>query len=352
MKIRVAMLTGDTVYAERLSAGFNNRYFEKVEVACFTGLDSAKAFFGKSAVHVFLVEDGITLMPGDAPDNCAVAYLSHTKPVGSGDGIARIAKYQRLETMYKAILGLYDEKFGGDGISVGGDRSTRIITFASPAGGCGSSTAAAAFAVRAAGRGSPVLYLNCEVFGSEDQFFSSGESGLPELLFAIKSKKGAGIDVKLESMVSRTPEGVSTLRAFQSPVDLFSVGAEDITLFVTKLRESGMYDIVVFDTSMIPNDVLMSLLWASDTVVCTLDGSGRANEKMRRAFEYFRQVEDKTGKPLVEKIRVLYNRVIRGAQYGNDEWKTLGTIPRLEGNAPQKLKHISGEKAFEGLLKG
>ena len=51
MKIRVAMLTGDTVYAERLSAGFNNRYFEKVEVACFTGLDSAKAFFGKSAVH-------------------------------------------------------------------------------------------------------------------------------------------------------------------------------------------------------------------------------------------------------------------------------------------------------------
>ncbi len=41
MKIRAAMLTGDAVYADRLPAGFNNRCFETVEVACSVPMVSA-----------------------------------------------------------------------------------------------------------------------------------------------------------------------------------------------------------------------------------------------------------------------------------------------------------------------
>lgn len=352
MKIRVALLSEDRVYSERLSEGFGSRYFDKVEVACFTRLESAKTFFETNAVHVFLAEEGMNVTAADVPDRCAFAVLTRTKQGDKQDGVEAVAKYQRLEVLYKAILNLYDRKFEGRGISVSGDRETRLFTFASPAGGCGSSTAAAAFAVRLAGQGRRVLYLNCELFGSAEQFFPEGETGLPELLFAIKSRKGSGIDLKLETMASRSPEGVFTVRSFQSPVDLFSVTGEDAALFAARLRETGQYDAVVFDTVLIPSEPVLALAEASDALVCTLDGSRRANEKMRRAFEELRRAEERRGKPLTDRVRVLYSRVIRGAEYGSGEWTVLGTIPRLEGDTAQKLKHIAGEAAFDGLMKG
>ncbi len=352
MKIRVALLSEDRIYSERLSEGFGNRYFDKVEVACFTRLDSAKTFFEANAVHVFLAEEGLNVASTDIPERCAFAVLTKTQRGDQLDGFDTVAKYQRLETLYRAILNLYDRKFEGRGISVSGDRETRIFTFASPAGGCGSSTAAAAFAVRLAGQGSRVLYLNCELFGGGDPFFPEGETGLPELLFAIKSKKGTGIELKLETMAVRSPEGVYTVRSFRSPVDLFSVTGEDAALFAARLRETGQYDAVVFDTVLIPTEPVLALAEASDALVCTLDGSRRANTKMRLAFEELRRVEERRGKPLTERVRVLYSRVVRGAEYGSSQWNVLGTIPRLEGNAEQKLKHIAGEAAFDGLLKG
>ena len=109
---------------------------------------------------------------------------------------------------------------------------------------------------------------------------------------------------------------------------------------------------MVFDTVLIPSEPVLALAEASDALVCTLDGSRRANEKMRRAFEELRRAEERRGKPLTDRVRVLYSRVIRGAEYGSGEWTVLGTIPRLEGDTAQKLKHIAGEAAFDGLMKG
>ena len=75
-------------------------------------------------------------------------------------------------------------------------------------------------------------------------------------------------------------------------------------------------------------------------------------EQAAGELEELRRAEERRGKPLAERVRVLYSRVIRGAEYGSGEWKVLGTIPRLEGDTAQKLKHIAGEAAFDGLMKG
>ena len=348
--LKIALLTADRIYGKRLSDNLNSRYHDNLEIALFFQSAAALEKLSTVRMDVFLAEECFRELPEELPGHAAFAWLTE-EPVSRAD---TVAKYQKADDIYKAILDLYQRSGGGKSlVSAGG---AAILTFASPAGGCGSSTAAAACALRFAAQKKSVLYVNCEPFGSERVFFPAGEEGLSEILFDIRSRKGAALNnMKLESMAVKAQSGVSSLRSFDPMQDLVDVQSEDVEVFLKFLRESSPYSVVIFDTVMLPRDALLTLLDGSDAVISALDGSVRARDKMAQAYRYLETYENRSGKHILPKLRVLYNRV--SAKQENSgagaDWNVLGSLPPVQtSSAVQIAEYLAQSAVFDALPVG
>lgn len=352
MKLKLALLTADSDYGKRLFDVLNWKYAERVAARYFTAAETALDYLRENSVDILLADEDIGLPDGALPRRCILARLCERKSQRDGDD-TRIAKYQKVGDMLKDLQSLYADR--GDVILdfAAGDLQTAVITFASPAGGCGSSTAAAACALHLARHGKKVLYLGCELFGTADHLFMDGQEreGLGRLLFYLKSKSAA-LNLKLEGLtVSR--EGVDYIAACDTVMNLMTVSGENVEYFTELLRSMGRYDAVIFDTSFVPGAAFWALLGCSHRVVVTLDGSRQAQRKFERAVELLRAQEGRSEHRMLDKLRVLYNRVAsKGADMpANPEFPVLGGVNRIEGGSDwERIQAISGKDVFSTLL--
>lgn len=350
--LKIALLTADRIYGKRLSDSLNSRYHDNLEIALFSQQTTALEKLASVRMDVFLAEESFRDLPEELPGHAAFAWLTEEPAVGNDR--PAISKYQKLDDIYKAILDVYQK--GGGAKNFLTSSSTSILVFASPAGGCGSSTAAAACALHFAARRHNVLYVNCEPFGTEQTFFPAGDQGLSEILFDIRSKKGAALsNIKLESMAVKAASGVSSLHAFDPMQDLVDVKGEDVEVFLRFLRDSSQYSVVIFDTALLPKDALLTLLDGADAVVSALDGTVRARDKMAQAYRYLETYENRSGKSILSKLHILYNRVSAKQENfgGSASWSVLGTLPPVQGSsAGQIAEYLSQNPAFSSLPAG
>ena len=208
MKIKLAILEKDRSYLSRIVPAFGSKYADKLEIYSFTNYDVAIETVRISRIDVLLASDAFDIDVSKLPARCAFAYLVDSPGIDMINDQRAICKFQRADLIYKQILSAYSEKATGImGFAPGEEKST-VIVFASPAGGVGTSTIAAACALHFAKADKKVLYLNLETFGSADLFFQGeGVFDMSDLIFALKSKK-SNLHLKLESCIKRDARGV------------------------------------------------------------------------------------------------------------------------------------------------
>lgn len=353
MKIKLAILEKDIGYLSRIVAAFSAKYTDKLEIYSFTEYDVAISALTANKIDVFIASDAFDIDINEIPGRCGFAYFVDGLGVDTIKGQTAVCKFQKADLIYKQILSLYSENASNiSGLKLG-ESACRVVGFASPCGGVGCSTMAAAYAVACAGRGQRVLYLNLETYGASDIFFEAeGQFDMSDIIYALKSKK-TNIGLKIESCVKQDASGVYFFSQPKLVLDIMEMGTEEILQLISELEMSGNYSCIVIDMDFSLEKPYLEIYKQMNSIVIVSEGTVVSNTKVFRAYQALATIEQGTDISLINRISVIYNKFSNksGSLLENTEFKNLSGAPRYEhANEKQIVMQLSTMNLFEKIL--
>ena len=158
MKIKVALLDKDKEYLDRLTGVFNTKYADKLEVYSFTDEKNAIESVKEYRIDVLIAEEDFNIDKSEFKRNCGLAYFTGTPGIELIKDEIAICKYQRVDVIFKQILGVYSDMAANVATISGENDKSSVVIFTSPCGGVGTSTVAAACAIAHANMGKGILF--------------------------------------------------------------------------------------------------------------------------------------------------------------------------------------------------
>lgn len=353
MKIKLAILEKDASYLNRFINVFSTKYAEKIEVYSFTDKDVAVNALSSNRIDVFIVSDFFEIDVKEIPQRCSFAYFVDSPNVEMLNDQSAICKFQKIDLIYKQILNLYSENAGNiTNLQMNND-ACKIIAFASPAGGTGSSTMAAACALHFAMQGKKTLYLNLEKFGCADEFFTAeGQYDMSDIIFALKSKK-TNFSMKLESCVKQNSHGVFFYSKSKSALDMLELSSSEIVHMLTQIKILGMYEYVILDMDFGLDKESMEIYKQAHEIIWISDGSPISNDKLLRAYHALATMEMNAENPLIRRTSVMYNRFHKdkGQIVQEMDMAMLGGAPCIRYDAVgQLLNELAKSNVFDKIF--
>lgn len=353
MRIKLAILEKDVNYLNRIVSVFSTKYADKFEIYSFTELRLAMSVLEESKIDVLVANDTFEVDVNELPKRCGFAYLVDAPDVDTENNQRAICKFQKADLIYKQILSVYSEKAGSiSGLKLGDD-SAKILLFQSVSGGVGSSTVAAATALRFAGKGKKVLYLNLEKFGSSDLFFSAeGSFDMSDIVFALKSKK-ANLALKLESCVKQDVSGVCFYSQPKLALDMLELTHEEILRLISELKLSASYDYIILDMDFGMDKQMLKICRQAHNIIWVGDGSEISNTKIGNAYAALSIIEQSAEAPIMNRISLVYNKFSNktGKAIEISGLRGIGGTPRYEhATTDQVVKQIANMEMLDKLV--
>lgn len=354
MKIKVAILEKDISYLNRLVSVFSTKFVDKLEIYSFTDEEVAYSSLAQSRIDIFLASSVFEVDMDRVPPKCSFAYLVEAVDIESFRNQGVLYKFQRVDLIYKQIISLYSEKAEQTTVAhTGNGGSTKIISFLSASGGTGSSTVAAACAVRFGSMGKKVLYLNLEQFGSADVFFQAeGNGNFGDIIYAIKSKRG-NLLLKLESLVKKDESGVFFYSSALKALDMAELKAAECVELLNMIRDSGDYEYIILDMDFSLAKEEVQVLRQCNRIVLVNDGSSTSNEKLTRVIDSIAILEEMNDWNLMSRCSLLYNRFSSktSTTLNIEQINELGGIKRFEGyDTHQLIQQLAQLPVLDKLL--
>lgn len=353
MKIKLAILENDQSYLNRIVSVFNTKYSENFEIYSFTNMEIALEAIENNRINVLIADDEFDIDADKLPARCGFAYFVESAGIEQIKDQAAICKFQKVELIYKQILSIYSEKAGNVSEIKLGEDTCKIIAFTSASGGSGSSSVAASCAAHHAKKGMKTLYLNFEVLGSSDIFFSGeGQFDMSDIIFSIKSQK-TNLAIKLESCVKQDASGVYFYSQPKIALDMMELNEEEIIRLISDVRIAGTYNYIILDLNFSLNNSTRKILRQAHTVVLVGDGSENSNNKMNNAYLALSMLEANEEQPLVNRISILYNKFSNKTSQvlEIDGVKSIGGAPRYEhATTSQVVAELSKMMMFDQLM--
>ena len=351
MKIKLAMLESDSVYLRRVVPMFNSKFAEELEIYSFTDVDAAIACLEQKRIDVFLASNNFKIDFNLIPKQCGFAYLVESLDINSIDGHKAVCKFQKGELIYKQVLSIYSEHMPNiTGIAQNENGAMKTIAFCSPCGGVGTSTTAAGCAIALSNAGYRVLYINTEVYGEADNFFScDGQFDFSDVIFAVKSNK-TNRAMKLQSTVKQDATGVRFYSSVKVPLDMMEMKATDYIVLQDELKKIGCYDYVVMDMDF-PN-VLTEFKFFEhcNSVVVVTDESENSNIKLNKALRAIQILDSNNEFALQPRMWLLKNKITANVLNQN-EIRVLGSFPMYQSvSSAQMAKQLSLSDVFKQLF--
>lgn len=344
MKIKVVLLESDHNYLSKITSAFNAKFSDKIEIYSFTEKTLALSTLEKERVHVFIVAEDFEIDSAEIPKNCTFVYFVNSPDISSMNNQRTICKFQKVDVIYRQIFDIYSETVGNIVISKSKKSECKVIAFSSPAGGVGTSTMAAACAIRYARQGKKVLYFNIEKLGSADAFFSAdGSFNMSDVIFSLKSKK-ANLAFKLESYVKQDKSNVYFFSQAKFALDMAELTGDDWIQLIEELESTGTYEYIIVDMDFILDEDYLKLYEYTSAVIWVNSGTNITNGKTYRALQACRMIEQEKQIALIEKIHLIYNKFSNKTCRSID--KDLGI--ESEGGVP-RFSNIFDEQLVERL---
>lgn len=351
MKIKLAIVDNDANYAKRLISNLQINYADKIEPRFFSSYDLFEKYYQDNRVQVVLVSEELEVCKEQIPEDVSFAWLVADNTVKMLEGHSAVGKFQKVELLYKSVLGLYAD-MESRRVFRGGMRKD-CVTFTSAQGGAGTSSVAAAYALYLAKKGKRPLYLSLDRLSRSD-FFLHGEGsfGFSEILYAIKAQKG-NLALKAESIMERDDRGVLFFAPCKYAGDMLEMKVEDVEAFFTALNTIDSFDVLVVDLPMDFSDICSAVMnkYASSIFVIS-DGSRMGNVKFERAVEILR-VRGGKNEDLLMKAKLLYNRSDRGNKTKISEpiIEVAGELNFVDAQSQEEvIERLSVHPAFNQIL--
>lgn len=352
MKIKLAILEADERYLNRIVTVFSTKYADMIEIYSFTDKNIALATLEHDRIDVFIADEVFDIDINRLPKRCGFAYFADNSNVDYINDQYAICKFQKAELIYKQILDIYSEKAGNaSGFKLGNENS-RIIAFASVAGGDGASSMAVAAAMHFAAQNNKTIYLNLEKLGSSDSFLSgAGQYDMSDIIFALKSRK-ANIPFKLESCVKQDKSGVYFYSQTKLALDMYELTAEDIIRLLSELKLIGTYDYIIVDLDFGIDSDMLKILELVNALVWVGSGSDISNRKIERAYNALSILDQNNGSSVADKLYLIYNKFSSktGKAIENTGIKSIGGAPRYEhASVAQVLEQLYRMDVFDQI---
>ncbi len=353
MKIKLAILEKDQSYLNRIVSAFSTKYADKLEIYSFTDPRVAINTLENSRIDVLVASDVFEIDFKALPARCAFAYFVDSADIDAKNDQRAICKFQKADLIYKQIISLYSEKAGSiSGLKLGDD-SAKIIVFASPSGGSGSSTMAAACAKHYALKGMKTLYLNFEHYGSSDVFFNSeGQFDMSDIIFALKSKR-TNLSLKLEGSVKQDQCGVCYYSQAKLALDMLELTSDDMIHLISEIKLTGSYDRIVVDMDFSLSKDILKIYRQVHSWIWVGDGSEISNMKVFRAYNAIATIEAHAESPLTNRLCLIYNKFSSKSSTALDkiELKSIGGAPRYEhATVEQVLNQLTPMDMFDKII--
>lgn len=350
MQIKLAILEQDENYLKRMAAALSSRYAQELQLYSFTEAKEALTALKEKKIQVFLCSEECGIDLQAVPGTCSFAWLVESAGVDKLNGQRAVCKFQRVEQLYKQVLNLFSEQapeFSGGG---SGNAAMKVIAFASPAGGVGNSSLAAAFAISAAKAGKRVLFLNESVYGSADDFFfSDGQFDFSEAIYAVKSSR-TNRSIKLQSTVKQDASGVYFYSSVKIALDMMEMTPEDHTVLLQELQKLGCYDIVVLDLDFPRCRQDFQKLYGCRWVVITSDSTEQVQNKVDKALTAIRVLDENAERALQPRVWLAWNRTSEEKK-AQGECSTLGSFPQYQNVPPaQMARQLALSPLFQKLM--
>ena len=350
MRIRIAILDKDQNYLNRLSEALGGKYPNKFQIYSFTDKNIAVDNLKNLKIDVLITDESFELDFSSISQKMGFAYLVEANDLESYKGQKVICKYQKIDTIYKEILNIYAETVDGSAsFRTDGGQST-VVVFASPIGGVGTSSCAAACAKHIAKKNQNVLYLSLELFSSSDIFFSGeGKYNMSDIIYALKSRM-SNLQLKLESCVKHDESGVCFYSQPKVALDMREIDVSDINKLIDELRQNSSYEYIIIDIDFGLDDVAIQVMEKSSVTVLISDGTDLSNNKLLRAMDSIGLIEQSKNINITNKISILYNKFSNksGKTINNENLRDIGGAPKYL-NAPidQVIDELSKSTIFE-----
>lgn len=351
MKIKLAILESDSGYLNRVVPMFINRFADELEIYSFTDVVAATECLEEKKIDVFLASNVFKIDFSKIPNRCGFAYLVESLDIDGIDGYRAICKFQKGELIYKQILSIYSEHIPNiTGISNYENGAMKTIAFCSPAGGVGTSTAAAACAISLASRGYRVLYINAEVYGDSDVFFScDGQFDFSEVIYAVKSNK-TNRSMKLQSTVKQDATGVYYYSSVKIALDMMEMTEDDYINLQNEFKALGCYDFVIMDMEFPKTQEAYKFFRYCNSIVFVVDDTDQNKYKVSKALRSIQILDSQSDYALEPRLWLLKNKCIAN-DIEQNEIRVLGTVPMYQPVLPaQMARQIALSNMFEQLV--
>ena len=320
MKIQLLVAIGDKSYMEHLSGVLSEKYAEVFEVSiCSTEMRLQELLDRR--------QFDIALLDPELADRCSLSAIRMPLLIWDGSGVlkeqagnlGKIRKYQRISKITSELLGRYAQvSNAGTGFA---DTRARVTAVWSPAGGCGKTTVALAYAAQLVSQKKKTVYLDLEPFSSTPAYFASTSKGLSSVF----EQLDGNVEMMLQSI--RQEDTGSGILYFGHPdnyEDIEILTVEDVTALV-RGAASGVEELVV-DLGSTCDQKVRKILELADKVLLVVDDSPSSQIKCSQ----FRQ-QHNLYTQLADKLTVVVNR---GGRHEAAPGENVISLPRVQSNDP------------------
>lgn len=345
MKIKVIIIDQDTNYTEHILQAFQMRYSDKVEMRVFSNMESFFSNIREAYADLVLYNSRMELDTTALPDSMAVGCLCEQSGIEEISGVSAICKYQKADILYKSMLGLFAEKASDMKLKTSGNL-VYVTLFTSVQGGCGTSTAAAAYALRMAEEGRKILYLNLQKFGSSNLYFSGeGTMSFSDVIYALKSRK-SNLPIKMKSALKTDASGVDFFSDCRNAFDMMELKDDEIITLIQVIGQMGDYEEVVADLSGDLTERQLKLMQdCADSIIYVCDGTMTGIRKFEKFCETLRVIEERNHVRIMNKMQLLYNR------YSSKNSMQMEKLPIGLVGGIHRFENVSGRPLIEHIAK-
>ena len=350
MRVKVTIVDSDKKYLEKITLAFNANYNDKIQITAFSDVEKAVSHVNSNRVDLFVINSAIEFNEA-LVKGTEIVYLVDGADIEKVNNHLALSKYQRIDDIYKRMLNIYSEIAPDIKINRTGENGGNIVSFISFQGGTGVTSVAAAFAKRKA-QSNTVFYLSLEPLGDSNALFDKKNSTytISDVIYALKSKKGS-VDLKVESCMERSREGVDYLASPNVALDLMELKPNEIVDLVNQIAGMG-YDFVVIDNNFGFTETDKKLLELSTDVVVVLDGTEIGNRKYEKAMDVMKVVEKADDTIYTGKFNLLYNKFSNKTckRIVAPDVREIGGIPRFDHALTEEvINNISEFEDFDKI---
>ncbi|QSX04845.1 hypothetical protein JYG23_09025 [Sedimentibacter sp. zth1] len=358
MKIRIAMIDSDKVYANRFFECMNNNFSDKVEIHIFSNEESFKNNEKNKEYEVLLLQEHMLENLEDI--NKDVVFINLVDTLSKKEaGQNQIYKYQKISLIYKEILNYYSEKYTIIKTNLTNNIATRVITFMSCDSSSGTSTLASSFSIKLS-KNFKVLYLDLQSFPTVKCFFEAeGKFNLSDIIYAIKSNN-VDISTRIESTVKRDKSDVYFISSCKNSLERNEVTKENIEILINNVLKYINYDYIVIDIDYQINPTCNYLLDISDNIIFSKIPTEQCNTKFSSIVNSINLIQNINDKNYMSKCCIIYNKINDKNTFKDEmanakdmkELTILGYLEEYKNISSKKLAELlSNNPIFDSLCK-